>query len=209
MHDSRYKCDILVQTIVIEGSKYYDNVQEAKANTALKALKTVQSWPVPGPSIAAVPSGGRQEPHRVSRVSNVSVLETEKEMPMPRQSGPSSASGVDMSDPLQAKAFVEGFRMGQLAAVPKGRRVEARSEGKENKRIPDSLRSRSRSPRRRRGDSRHRTRSPQPYFDGSRHDPSLPSTDKYRPAGSAPLRRSAEQLAREDSYGRLKQDEYY
>lgn len=199
MQDGRYKCDVLVQNVVVQGSRLYDNPQEAKATTSLKALKTVQSWPVPSSANPTTSFRGRQESQRVS--------ETETEKIMPRPSGPSSASGVDMSDPLQARAFVEGFRMGQLAAAPKRPNTEDRAEKKENKRISESLRSRSRSPRRRRRGSRHRSRSVRPYFDGSRHDPSLPSTDKYRPAASGPLRRDAEKSAKKDSYGRLKQDE--
>lgn len=202
MHDNRYKCDVLVQTVVIKGSKHYDNPQDAKAHTASKALSTVQSWPVPGPATCTASFGPRSEPQPVVKIEE--VTETS------RPSGPSSASGVDMSDPLQARAFVEGFRMGQLAAVPDDRSIEVQPEGKENRRASGSLRSRSRSPRRRRRrDSRHRSRSPRRYFDGSRHDPSLPSTDTYRPSAPVPLRRGYEQPVRDDSYGRLKQDEYH
>ncbi|KAJ4419560.1 hypothetical protein N0V82_004863 [Gnomoniopsis sp. IMI 355080] len=198
MQDGRYKCDVLVKTVVIQGFGRYDNPQEAKIHTALKALKTVQSWPLPRPAATAAPSVGRQWPQQLTKA------ETKKETP--RLSEPSSTSGVDMNDPLQARAFVEGFRMGQLAAVSNDRSAEARPAGKENKRM--SERSRSRSPRRHRRDSRHRSRSVRPYFDGSRHDPSLPSTDKYRPSGAASLRRDTGQLAKEDNYGRLKQDGY-
>lgn len=201
MQDGRYKCNVLVQNVFIQGSRLYDNPQEAKVTTSLKALKTVQSWPVPSSANPTASIRGRQESQRASE------SETEKEWPRP--SGPSSTSGVDMSDPLQARAFVEGFRMGQLAAAPNRPSTEDRTEVQENKRMSDSRRSRSRSPRRRRRGSRHRSRSARPYFDGSRHDPSLPSTDKYRPAASGPLPRDAEKSAKEDSYGRLKQDEYH
>lgn len=201
MQDGRYKCNILVQNVFIQGTRLYDNPQEAKATTSLKALKTVQSWPIPSSTNPTASIRGRQESQHVSE------SETEKEMPRP--SGPSSTSGVDMSDPLQAKAFVEGFRMGQLAAVPNRLSTEDRAEGKQDRRMSESLRSRSRSPRRRRRGSRHRSRSARPYFDGSRHDPSLPSTDKYRPAAPGLLPRDNEKSAKENSYGRLKQDEYH
>lgn len=204
MHDDRYKCDVLVQTVVIQGSKHYEKPQDAKAHTAIKALKTVQSWPVPGSTHLPASSGGRREPQHGGKA------EAGKGAPRPSgPSGPSMASGVDMSDPLQARAFVEGFRMGQLSAMPGGRSTEAQPEGGRSKKMSASLRSRSRSPRRCRQDS-HRSRSPRRYFDGSRHDPSLPSTDKYRPTGPALLRRDLKQAGKlEDSYGRLKENDYY
>lgn len=190
MHDDKYKCDVLVQTVFVQGTRYHDNAQAAKTHTAIKALKTVQSWPVPRAVDMPPPSGARQED--------------------PRPSGPSSASGVDMFDPLQARAFVEGFRMGQLAGRPDRSSIEAQPNSGENKRTSASLQSRSRSPRRRRRrrNSRHRSRSPRRYFDGSRHDPSLPSTDKYRPTRPAPLHRHVDQAEPEDNYGRLKEDDY-
>lgn len=125
---------------------------------------------------------------------------------------------VDLADPAQARAYVEGFRMGQLASSQGTNGTSSRERenvlrhGRSHSRS-DSL-SQSRSPKRSRSDvhrrpsessargsKNRRGKSPLRYYDGSRHNPTLPSTDRYRPG-------PATALEKEDSYGRLKMDDF-
>lgn len=216
MYDKMYKCDILVQDHLIQGSQRYENPQDAKVHTAAKALKMVQQWPLPDPAAPATSSladstnrstRGRQDERNIKKEG-----EDEKNGALATAPpGPSHASGVDMADPRQARAFIEGYRMGQQAGA-RSSSTEAQASDTErvSKRQPLQIRSRSRSSRRDgRGKKRrrYRSRSPGRYYDGSRHNPALPSTDKYRPAPSL-ARRNVDKPKAEDTYGRLKEEDY-
>lgn len=161
--DGRFKCDIVVQGAVFLGSKWFPCQQDAKLNTAARARASVSTWPLenyfPRPAAPAREGvSGRREKVDMSR----------------EEPAPGSGSGVDMGDPLQARAFVQGFRMGQMAAgryddgrdgaAQRRHRASSRSsEGRKRERRGWSspARSRSRSPKRRRHRSRSWDRWPQ------------------------------------------------
>lgn len=181
---------------MIDSNTLFDDPAAAKAHIADKALRYIRrEWPrnglpasyggTPEPTVKtnAEDLGRRQEELRQLLKRRHQAKSSE-----PRQSGnsPPASSSVDMSDPAQAQAFVEGFNVGRLAGLR-----EASGSGPSPPSIPQS-RCRSRSPGRGRSSSqskadkaeepyRHRspirdaTRtgrtapSPPRYFDGSRH----------------------------------------
>lgn len=226
VQDGVYTCDILLKNRLIQSSKRCDDAQDAKIHTAAKALKEIKSWPLPGPlsfsladKIEQPLSDTTNQPVRDQQGSQ-SIKEEEEESRRSVQSmgppEPSTASGVDMTDPIQARAFVEGYRMGQATRF-RGSSTEVnvddikqivKQQPKSSGRGRSGRSTRSRSPRRSRRDNRgRRSRSPPRYFDGSRHDPKLPSTDKYRPTPTLSYR-NADKPKEEDSYGRLKEEDY-
>lgn len=225
--DGTYSCTIVIQNHVVQGDRSFSDPQFAKVDVAAKALSIVQKWPMPSffrdASVAppkkaagmmgvAIP-GSRMSPDHLSRQQELRArllknkqlqggeqrIETKKVGSQSISTGFASAE-VDMTNPVEARAFVEGYKMGQLAAV---RDAQAAAEGLSPHLRGDRFfsESRSRSPSRStKGDRNYRCRSPivptsQPhikyeqgpavrsrsYYDGSRHDPSLPSTDSYRP----------------------------
>lgn len=116
--DKRYKCDILVQGHLVQGSQRYDEVQDAKLHTAAKALKVVQSWPRRS-AVSTLSDATHQSARDRQEYRNMKQWEDRKSsIPSASPPVPSRDSGVDMTNPLQARAFVEGFRMGQSAGPP-------------------------------------------------------------------------------------------
>ncbi|CAN8101191.1 unnamed protein product [Discula destructiva] len=230
MYDKRYKCDILVRGELIQGSQRCDEPQDAKNHTAIKALKVVQQWPIPDLDSSPQSDWTNQATRSRQNHSHIKQQEKEEEVeegsrferrprvasPTPR---PSRASGVDMTNPLQARAFVEGYRMGQAGAAHRSSPPDFQAPDFQ---APDFQvsnkmlrRSRSRSPRhdhrRERRSCTYRSRS------ARRHDPALPSSDSYRPGspvahrpGFASARRNADKLKVEveDNYGRLKREDH-
>lgn len=207
LDNGRYKCNIVVRDVVVEAGGSFEIIQDAKNHTAVKAHKIVQKWP----SVGNRPRAGSLA------VNPVQKRETRQREAEQEKGGfqPEPSSGVDMADPVQARAFVEGYRMGQLAAV--GEANVSLSGENEFRRVRLRRRSRSRSPKRSRIDPNHRSsqsssrnftsgskrrrqKSPPRYHDGSRHHPSLPSTDRYRPGP---------QGKEEDGYGRLREDDFF
>lgn len=188
----RYQSTVIVKDIVINSNTFFDDPTDAKAHVAEKALKYIRrEWPRGGlpPSHGGTPVqtavrnkvedlSRRQEELRQRLKQRHQTRSVE-----PPQSSPSVTSGVDMTDPAQARAFVEGFKIGQLAA-----QRGAAGGGSSPPSAPQSRR-RSRSPGRRRSSSQgkadesYRQRSPvrdatkssrgvfspPRYFDGSRH----------------------------------------
>lgn len=207
----QYQCSVVMHGLVVHGNTQFDNVLDAKIHVAAKALRQLRcKWPMAGPA------RGRGHVSKVTN-SNFQVRDSVRREEALRQQlmrrhqskgvetpqpGPIAPSSVDMGDPAQARAFIEGFKEGQIAAKraaaghqPSPTRVKESETG---------LRTRSRSPAahnsssRSSGVRRHRHRSPlrgapkiksefsspPRYYDGSRHDPRLPSTDRYRPCHS-------------------------
>ncbi|KAG8163235.1 hypothetical protein KVR01_006532 [Diaporthe batatas] len=208
----KYQSTVIVKDIVINSNSLFDDPAAAKAHIADKALRYIRrEWPRNGlpasyggtPEPTAVRTnmedlGRRQEELRqlLKQRHQAKSIESKKS-----GSSPPVSASVDMSDPAQAQAFVEGFNVGRLAGLR-----EASGSGASPPSIPQSRR-RSRSPGRGRSSSqskaekaeepyrqrspiRNATRtsrtapSPPRYFDGSRHDARLPSTDRYRPRSS-------------------------
>lgn len=152
---------------------------------------------------------------------------------------PGSGSCVDMSDPVQARAYVEGFQMGQRAAMRGRAGVSDESDlsaaDKNTSRRASSPSnmlplSRSRSPKRQSRIDRNyrdRSRSKELRVRGrrgrgrGRETSSVPSNDCYRPEGPSRSGRSemesaqgwgrskADALEYGEDYGRLKEDDYY
>lgn len=213
--DGTYRCTIVIQDYVVQSNKSFADAQLAKLHTAAKAHGIVQRWPKSGtpPETYAASSG-----KVVDIKSEVMGIDCEGHDPLRRQhelreqllksqqmkdreqrsqtketgSRPTSAalssSEVDMTNPIEARAFVEGFKMGQLAAM-RDAQAAAKALSPPSMSSRSFPRSRSRSPvRSTKGDRIRHHRSPiaraRPrYTDGNRHarDPSLPSTDRYRP----------------------------
>jgi len=185
---------VIVKDIVIDSNSLFDDPGAAKAHIADKALRYIRrEWPrnglpasyggTSGPTAVKTQVedlGRRQEELRQMLKRRHQTKSTE-----PRQNGnsPPVSPSVDMADPAQAQAFVEGFKVGRLAGLR-----EATGSGSSPPSIPQSRR-RSRSPGRGRSSSQskadelYRQRSPirdapktsrtapsppRP-FDGSRH----------------------------------------
>ncbi|KUI70165.1 hypothetical protein VM1G_05749 [Cytospora mali] len=151
--DPRYRCDVILRNIVVHSSVDFDNPVDARAHVAEKALKKVRyAWPIAGPSSM----------HACNSTSTTSKTKVKnEETPQPAPMAPSS---IDMSDPVQARAYVEGFRMGQLSSHEDAAIHALSSPGFGQ---PErQARTRSRSPTVHRGSSpsngggRHRHRSP-------------------------------------------------
>lgn len=179
-------------------------------HTAAKARKIVQDWK--GMDFLHTVSGPVEELHARNEEWEEDKEENGSQM------GPGTA--VDMTNPEQARAYVEGFRMGQIAALQaangpsRGRVTAPREHEKKTRRGRSRSRARSRSPKRSHDDRHLRRRSrsstrrsksinkkcPPRYHDGSRRDPTLPSTDRYRP--DPPV-----EPKEEDNYGRLREDD--
>ncbi|ROV94337.1 hypothetical protein VMCG_08656 [Cytospora schulzeri] len=220
----QYQCTVVLQDLVVQSNTQFDNLFDAKVHVADKALKQLRcKWPMAGPTRGRghvlkaknsnpqiIDSVRRQEELRQQLVRRPQSKSAETAQPRPM-----APPSVDMSDPAQARAFVEGFKMGQVAAKRAGA-----GRGSSPSRVKDSetrLRTRSRSPGAHdggphsNGGRRHRHRSPlrdrgvtkiksefsspPRYHDGSRHDPRLPSTDRYRPC----------RADAEDQHGRLRE----
>ncbi|POS69582.1 hypothetical protein DHEL01_v212024 [Diaporthe helianthi] len=208
----KYQSTVVVKDIVIDSNSLFDDPAAAKAHIADKALRYIRrEWPRNGlpasyggtpepiaPKTSVEDLGRRQEELRqlLKRRHQAKSTETQSS-----GNSPPASSSVDMSDPAQAQAFVEGFNVGRRAGLR-----EASGSGPSPPSIPQSRR-RSRSPGRGRSSSQskvakseepYRQRSPirdairtsriapspPRYFDGTRHDSRLPSTDRYRPRSS-------------------------
>lgn len=229
--DGTYTCTIVVQGIVVEGGKAFNAATEAKQHTAAKARKMVQKWPKSG--IPPTMSGGgaahvattdthrqfngtvrRQDelPGQMGQGKKGNVEKQNKSRAGAFQPVPMASSGVNMSNPVEARAFVEGYKMGQRASM---RDTQTMATG--HPLAPGILkRTRSRSPpstRSNMGSNHYRNRSPvgrefitsvnpdrncspPRYYNGNRRDRSLPSTDRYRPH---PV---------DHNYGRLREGNY-
>jgi hypothetical protein len=184
---------------VIESNSLFDDPAAAKAHISDKALRYIRrEWPrngLPGsyggslgPTFTNANGddlGRRQDELRQLLKRRQQAKSTE-----PRHNGPPESSCVDMTDPAQARAFVEGFHVGHLAGLR-----EAAGSGSSPPSIPQSRRrsrspgrGRSASPSRADGKYRHRSPihgatkasrsapSPPRYFDGSRHGKSMQAT---------------------------------
>lgn len=183
---------MIVKDIVIDSNTFFDDPADAKAHVAAKALRYIRrEWPRSG--LPASCGGATAQAAVKNQVDDPDRRQEERRQMLkqrhhtrsaePAQSSPAASSSVDMTDPAQARAFVEGFKVGQLAA-----QREAAGNGSSPLSIPQSRR-RSRSPGRRRSSSQskadesYRQRSPirdatktsrgavspPRYFDGSRH----------------------------------------
>lgn len=183
---------MILKDIVIDSNTLFNDAADAKAHVADKALRYIRrEWPRNG--LPASYGGTRKQAADKKQAEDLSRREEELRRTLkqrhqtksaePPQSSPPVSSGVDMSDPVQVRAFVEGFKLGQLAA-----QQEAARSGSSPPSIPQSRR-RSRSPGRGRSSSQskagepYRQRSPirdtskasrgalspPRYFDGSRH----------------------------------------
>lgn len=183
---------MILKDIVIDSNTLFNDAADAKAHVADKALRYIRrEWPRSG--FPTSHGGTRRQAADKKQVEDPSRREEELRRMLkqrhqtksaePPQSGPALSSGVDMSDPVQVRAFVEGFKLGQLAA-----QQEAAGSRSPPPNIPQSRR-RSRSPGRGRSSSQskadesYRQRSPirdtsktdrgavspPRYFDGSRH----------------------------------------
>lgn len=206
--EARYQCTVMLQDRTVHGDINFDNPLDAKIHVADKALKQLRGeLPKTGHTrwrgqtltrangkLQTKDSSLRQESLRRQPVHRHKSRSAE--MPQPSITAPSS---VDMNDPVQARAFVEGFKMGQVASQGATAGRESLTSGTED---PDTRqRNRSRSPTAHKssphstGVRRHRHRSPlrgapkiksefssplRPRNIG-RHEPPLPSTDRYRP----------------------------
>ncbi|KAJ0122631.1 hypothetical protein J7T55_003146 [Diaporthe amygdali] len=188
----KYQCIVTVKDIVIDSNTLFNDPLDAKAHVADKALKYIRrEWPRNGlpasynsaPGAATVKNQVEDLGRRQEELRQMLKQRQQTKSAEPLQNSPPVSSGVDMTDPAQARAFVEGFKVGQLAA-----QREAAGGGSSPPSIPPSRR-RSRSPARRRSgsqgnaDDSYRQRSPirdatktgteafspPRYFDGSRH----------------------------------------
>lgn len=219
--DKMYKCDIVVRGHLVQGQQFFEESHDAKLDTAAQALKVVHNWPLPRspvPSTADITN----QPSRGAKERQQMMTEEREESKNGGLSAspptPSRASGVDMTNPLQARAFVEGYRMGQAVSGTNASStsVQASDTKVVLKRQPKRSSSPHKADRRDKRGRRNRSPSPPRYYDGSRHDRSLPSTDKYRPARPddkyrpvpAPVRRNEDKPKMENSYGRLKEEDY-
>lgn len=137
--DGTYRCNIVIQDHVVQSSKSFPDPQVAKVHTAAKAHEIVQKWPLSGspPDTCAAPpqkkvvatGAGREGHDHLLRKQELRerLLKTKQSREGERRSQaretgtqPVSAglpSEVDMTNPIEARAFVEGFKMGQLAAT--------------------------------------------------------------------------------------------
>lgn len=188
----KYQSTVVLKDIVISSNTLFNDAADAKAHVADKALRYIRrEWPRNG--LPASYGNNRRQAAVKNQVEDPGRREEElrqllkqrhqtKSAEPPHRSPPLS-SGVDMSDPVQVRAFVEGFKVGQLAA-----QREAAGSGSSPPSIPQSRR-RSQSPGRGRSSSQskadepYRKRSPirdtsktsrealspPRYFDGSRH----------------------------------------
>lgn len=183
---------MILKDIVIDSNTVFNDPADAKAHVADKALRYIRrEWPRSGfpassggtPEQAAVKNKVEDLGRRQEELRQMLKQRHQTKSAEPAQSSPPVCSGVDMTDPAQARAFVEGFKVGQLAA-----QREAAGSGSSPSSIPQSRR-RSQSPGRGRSSSRskadesYRQRSPirdatktsrgalspPRYFDGSRH----------------------------------------
>ncbi|KAK7735812.1 hypothetical protein SLS63_003772 [Diaporthe eres] len=188
----KYQSAVILKDIVIDSNTLFNDAADAKAHVADKALRYIRrEWPRSG--FPTSHGGTRRQAADKKQVEDPSRREEELRRMLkqrhqtksaePPQSGPPVSSGVDMSDPVQVRAFVEGFKLGQLAA-----QQEAAGSRSSPPNISQSIR-RSRSPGRGRSSSQskpdesYRQRSPirdasktgrgavspPRYFDGSRH----------------------------------------
>lgn len=217
----QYQCTVKLQDLAVHSDTQFDNAVDAKVHVADKAVKQLRcKWPRPGPNnwrrqtstttnnnFQVKDSFHRQEDWRQQSVHRHQSKGTEVYQP-----GLMAPSSVDMTDPTQARAFVEGFKMGQVAsqrANAKHGSLPPRTKAPET-----GLRYRSRSPAAYKSGSHgngarhHRYRSPlrgapriksefsspPRYHTRSRHDHPLPLTDRYRPCHSDV----------EDQHGRLR-----
>lgn len=183
---------MIIKDVVIDSNTFFNDTAEAKAHVADKALKYIRrEWhrsglPTShGGSLGQVTVKNQVEDlaRRQEELRRMLKQRHETKSAEPLQSNASVSASVDMSDPAQARAFVEGFKVGQLAA-----QREAAGCGSSPPSIPQS-RGRSRSPGRGRSSSQskageayrqrspirdglktsHGALSPPRYFDGSRH----------------------------------------
>ncbi|KAL1873559.1 hypothetical protein Daus18300_003924 [Diaporthe australafricana] len=205
----KYQSTVIVKDVVISSNALFDDPSDAKAHIADKALKYVRrEWPKHGSTtsrggIAGAPTIKKQGDdlgRRREELRQVLKQRHQTKTAEPLLSSPSVSSGVDMTDPEQARAFVEGFKIGQLAAQREAAGISSSPSD------TSLMRRRSRSPAHQnsssqgKSDEAYRQRSPvrdatkrsrgapspPRYFDGSRHDVRLPSTDRYRPRSPPP-----------------------
>lgn len=145
--DGTYRCNIVMQNHVVQSNKSFDDPQVAKVHTAAKAHEIVQRWPLSGfssPTYAAPPKkaagvkvvapGANPEGHDHSRRQQelrAQLLKNKQRLQSKDGERRSQAkdlgtqpvftgfpsSEVDMTNPIEARAFVEGYKMGQLAAM--------------------------------------------------------------------------------------------
>lgn len=188
----KYQSQVVVKDIVIDSNTLFNDPADAKAHIADKALKYIRrEWPRNGfpascggnPGQATVKNQMEDLSRRQEELRQMLNQRHQTKSAEPPQGSPLVSSGVDMTDPAQARAFVEGFKVGHLAA-----QREAAGSGSSPPNLPRSRR-RSRSPCRGRSSSQSKAEesyrqrsptrdgtktsrgasSPPRYFDGSRH----------------------------------------
>lgn len=175
---------------MIDSNSLFDDPTAAKAYIADKAIRYIRRNGLPashggnpGPTAVKIKVedlGRRQEELRQILKQRHQSKSTE-----PQQNGnkPPVSSAVDMADPAQAQAFVEGFKVGRLAglreAAGSGSSPPSISHSRRRSRSPGCDRSgsqikadelyRQRSPIRDAAKASRSAPSPPRYFDGSRH----------------------------------------
>ncbi|ROW14763.1 hypothetical protein VPNG_03836 [Cytospora leucostoma] len=214
-----YRCTVFLNDIIIHDNTKFATAADAKAYVAEKALKQLRhKWPMPGPTkgfqhVPPTTASDKQVSDPVRRQEELRqqlMRRNKSKIAETTQYNLMASSNIDMGDPAQARAFVEGYKMAQLAAQ------RAADEPRSLSRHEPSpkLRTRSRSPTSQkagshsRGGRAHRHRSP--FRDSSRakgasssrhnhgarrHRSGLPSTDRYRPS----------HIDAEDRRGRLRE----
>lgn len=145
----------------------------SEVHTAAKACKTIQQWGKSGLPKASHDKDNQADKHDEHRSLH-----------------PSPNNAVDMSDARQAHAYVEGFRMGQLAAqqqITASKHAQRappaeREIRRENPRARSGLHNGSRSPKIEREDRhfRRRSRSPSRVMKRGRRRSLLSSVGKSR-----------------------------
>lgn len=142
--DGTFRCTIVIQNHVVQSNKSFSDPQVAKVHTAVKAHSIVEKWPLPGSSsdvpaafhkkaagVKAVAAGAnregsdnlhRQHELRARLLKNQQSKHGEQrgetgDMGTQPISTGFASTAVDMTNPIEARAFVEGFKMGQLAAI--------------------------------------------------------------------------------------------
>lgn len=214
-----HQCTVFLNGIIIHDNTKFATAADAKAYVAEKALQQVRRrWPMPGPTkgfqhVPTTTASDKQvsDPiHRQEELRQQLMRRHKSNIAEKTQYNLMASSNIDMGDPSQARAFVEGYKMGQLAAQRAAGEPRSLSCHKSGPKVP----TRSRSPTAQkagshsRGGRAHRHRSP--FRDSSRargatssrhdhrdrrHPSSLPSIDRYRPS----------HIDAEDRRGRLRE----
>ncbi|KAK7744107.1 hypothetical protein SLS53_003628 [Cytospora paraplurivora] len=120
-----YQCTVFLNDIIIHDNTKFATAADAKAYVAEKALQQVRhKCPMPGPT-----KGSQHVPPPTASYKEVSdpirrqeelrqqlMHRNKSNIAETTQYNLMASSNIDMGDHAQARAFVEGYKMGQLAA---------------------------------------------------------------------------------------------